>query len=195
MKRDVLQASPCPVARSLARVGDPWSMLILRDAFYGMTRFDEFERSLGIAPNILTARLKALVADGLLERYRYSERPPRDEYRLTEAGRDARPIIFALLAWGNRHWAPEGASVVIVNADTGERAEPLMVDRVTGRELSDPAFRVEAGPAASPRVHLRLARAKSAVIRSPGLTSGGSRQERSARPDVRARNGRSSRPG
>jgi len=159
MNRDVLQTSPCPVARSLARLGDPWSMLILRDTFYGMTRFDEFERSLGIAPNILTARLKALVADGLLERHRYSERPPRYEYRLTEAGRDTRSIIFALLAWGNRHLAPEGPSVIVVNGDTREWAEPVMVDRGTGRPLSDPAFRIEAGPAAGQSVHHRVASA------------------------------------
>ena len=175
MNRDVLQASSCPVARSLARLGDPWSMLILRDTFHGMTRFDEFERSLGIAPNILTARLKALVADGLLERHRYSERPPRYEYRLTEAGRDARSIAFALLAWGNRHLAPEGPSVVVVNDDTGERAEPMMVDRVTGRPLSDPAFRLEAGPAAGPSVHRRVASAAKRAAASgrhvhPGRT-------------------------
>lgn len=119
-------------------------MLILRDAYKGMTRFDEFERSLGIAPNILTARLKALVADGLFERHLYSERPPRHEYWLTEAGRDARTIAFALLAWGNRHVAVDGTSMVVVDGDTGVAAEPTMVDRITGRPLSDPAFRIEA---------------------------------------------------
>ena len=147
MNRDVLHASPCPVARSLARLGDPWSMLILRDALMGMTRFDQFERSLGIAPNILTARLKAMVADGLLERRPYSERPPRHEYLLTEAGRDAQTITFALLAWGNRHLAPEGRTIVVVHGDTGQRADPVMVDRVSGLPLSDPAFRLTPTPA------------------------------------------------
>lgn len=159
MRRALLDGSPCPVARSLGCFGDPWSMLILRDAFYGMTRFDEWERSLGIAPNILTARLKALVEDGLLERHRYSERPPRHEYRLTDAGRDARSVLFALLAWGNRHLAPEGHSVVVLNAETGEAADPVMVDRKTGRPLSDPAFRIATGPAANTRVHQRVAAA------------------------------------
>jgi DNA-binding HxlR family transcriptional regulator len=156
MKRDLLDDSPCPIARSLGALGDPWAMLILRDAYYGMTRFDEFERSLKIAPNILTARLKALVQDGLLERHPYSERPPRFEYRLTEAGRDARSITLALLAWGNRHLAPEGQSVVVVNDETGELAEPVMVDRVTGRPLSDAVFRIGAGPAATEAVHGRV---------------------------------------
>lgn len=134
-------------------------MLILRDAFYGMTRFDEWERSLGIAPNILTARLKALVGDGLLERHRYNERPPRHEYRLTQAGRDAHSVIVALLAWGNRHLAPEGPRVVVLNSDTGQIAEPVMVDRITGQLLSDPVFRIGAGPAADDRVQRKVAAA------------------------------------
>ncbi len=159
MRRTTLDDSPCPVARSLGCFGDPWSMLILRDALYGMTRFDEWERSLGIAPNILTARLKELVEDGMLERHRYSERPPRYEYRLTEAGRDAQSVIFALLAWGNRHLAPEGPSVVVLNSETGQAAEPVMVDRTTGRPLSDPVFRIGAGPAADKRIHQKVATA------------------------------------
>lgn len=159
MRRAILDKSPCPVARSLGCFGDPWSMLILRDALYGMTRFDEWERSLGIAPNILTARLKALVEDGLLGRHRYSERPPRHEYRLTEAGRDAQSVIVALLAWGNRHLAPEGPSIVVLNSETGQAAEPVMVDRTTGRTLSDPMFRIGAGPAAGNGVRQRVAAA------------------------------------
>ena len=159
MRRVVLDNSPCPVARSLGCFGDSWSMLILRDAFYGMTRFDEWERSLGIAPNILTARLKALVEDGLLERHRYSERPPRYEYRLNDAGQDTRSVLFALLAWGNRHLAPEGPSVIVLNAETGEAADPVMMDRKTGRPLSDPAFQIAAGPAAGTRVRQRVAAA------------------------------------
>ena len=159
MRRAVLDNSPCPVARSLGCFGDPWSMLILRDAFYGMTRFDEWERSLGIAPNILTARLKALVEDGLMERHRYSERPPRYEYRLTEAGVDARSVILALLAWGNRHLAPEGPNVIVLDTETGQAADPVMVDRITGRPLSDGMFRIGAGPAGGPEIRKRVAAA------------------------------------
>ncbi len=104
---------PCPIARSLERVGEWWSILILRDALHGYTRFDQFQKSLGIAPNMLTRRLNALVEAGLLERRRYSAHPPRDEYVLTARGRDFRPVIVALLAWGNKHFAPEGASVLL----------------------------------------------------------------------------------
>src|SRR5215204_4399871 len=98
MQRKSFGAMPCPIARSLDRVGEWWSILILRDAFAGMTRFEEFRESLGIAPNMLTRRLNALVEAGLLERQRYSERPPRDEYRLTNRGRDFRPVLLAMLA-------------------------------------------------------------------------------------------------
>jgi len=139
----------CPVARSVARVGDEWSVLILRDALYGLTRFDEFQKSLGIAPNILTRRLASLVEDGMLERIQYSEHPPRSEYRLTEAGRDFRTVVLAMVAWGNRHFAHEGLSMMVVDAKTGEIADPILVDRQSGRPLIGPDFRVVAGPAAN----------------------------------------------
>src|ERR1700678_4849347 len=115
------KASPrteCPAACALETVGEWWSILILRDAFAGMTRFDEFQKSLGIAPNMLTRRLTALVEAGLLQRHRYSEHPPRDEYRLTGRGHDFRPVLLAMLAWGTRNFAPEGPSVQIVDAET-----------------------------------------------------------------------------
>src|SRR6202166_4146474 len=130
MKRTSFGAMPCPIARGLERVGEWWSILILRDALHGYTRFDQFQKSLGIAPNMLTRRLSALVEAELLERRRYSEHPPRDEYVLTARGRDFRPVIVALLAWGNKHFAPEGASVLLVDARTGLAAEPILVDRV-----------------------------------------------------------------
>ena len=155
MRRKSFGNMQCPIARSLERVGEWWSILILRDASLGLTRFDEFQESLGIAPNILTRRLKALVETGLLERRRYNERPPRDEYVLTQAGCDFRPVLWALLAWGNKHFAPEGASVVIVDSQTGVEAEPVLVDRKSGRPLAAPAFRSAAGPAADARTRRR----------------------------------------
>jgi len=145
----------CPIARSLERVGEWWSILILRDAFQGLTRFDEFQKSLDIAPNMLTRRLKALVEAGLLERRRYSERPPRDEYLLTERGRDFRPVLWSLLVWGNKHFAPEGASVLLVDSKTGAPADPVLVDRASGRLLTSPEFRSVAGPAADDRTRRR----------------------------------------
>jgi DNA-binding HxlR family transcriptional regulator len=155
MRRTSFGNMQCPIARSLERVGEWWSILILRDASLGLTRFDEFQESLGIAPNILTRRLKALVEAGLLERCRYSERPPRYEYVLTESGRDFRPVLWALLAWGNKHFAPEGASVVVVDSTTGVEADPVLVDGNSGRPLTTAAFRSAAGPAADARTRRR----------------------------------------
>ena len=142
MQRTSFGDMPCPIARSLEHVGEWWSILILREAFNGRTRFDEFREVLGVAPNMLTRRLKALVAAGLLERRRYCERPPRDEYVLTERGRDFRPVLLSLMTWGNRHFAPEGPRVQIVNAETGEPADPVLVDRATGQPIDSPAFKV-----------------------------------------------------
>ena len=141
MRRKSFDGMTCPIARSLERVGEWWSILILRDAFHGATRFEQFQKSLDIAPNMLTRRLAALVEAGLLERRRYSERPPRDEYVLTERGRDFRPVLWSLLAWGNKHFAPEGPSVVIVDGETGAVADPVLVDRASGRPLTSPPFR------------------------------------------------------
>ncbi|MFT8243400.1 winged helix-turn-helix transcriptional regulator [Roseomonas sp. BN140053] len=158
MQRKSFSGMQCPIARSLEHVGEWWSILILRDAFNGLRRFDEFQTSLGIAPNMLTRRLKGLVESGLLERRRYSERPPRDEYLLTERGRDFRSVTLALLAWGNKHLTPEGISIQLVNRDTGAVAEPVLVDRVSGRPVTDPVFRTVPGPAADAGTRQRLAR-------------------------------------
>jgi DNA-binding HxlR family transcriptional regulator len=141
MQRKSFGSMTCPIARSLERVGEWWSILILRDAFRGLTRFDQFQKSLDIAPNILTRRLNALVESGLLERRAYSEHPPRFEYVLTERARDFRAVLWALLAWGNRHFAPEGPSVVVVDTETGETADPVLVDRHTGKVMAEPTFR------------------------------------------------------
>src|SRR5882672_5043456 len=138
MKRKSFGDMQCPIARSLERVGEWWSILILRDALHGLTRFDEFQKSLDIAPNMLTRRLNGLVESGLLERRRYSERPPRDEYVLTARGRDFRPVLLALLAWGNKHFAPEGASVQLIDTKTGAAVDPILVDPATGKPIREP---------------------------------------------------------
>ncbi len=151
MQRKSFGNMQCPIARSLERVGEWWSILILRDAFRGLSRFDEFQKSLDIAPNMLTRRLNALVAGGLLERRRYREHPPRYEYVLTARGRDFRPVLLALLAWGNRHFTPEGKSVLIVDSRTGVEVDPIVVDSATGRPLVEPDFRTAPGPAADER--------------------------------------------
>jgi DNA-binding HxlR family transcriptional regulator len=146
MQRKTFGQMQCPIARGLERVGEWWNILILRDAFYGLARFDEFQTSLGIATNTLTRRLTTLVDEGLLERRLYSEKPPRYEYVLTPRGRDFRPVLLALLAWGNEHFAPEGPSVELVDAETGAPFRPILVDETTGRPVAK--ARVVLGPAA-----------------------------------------------
>jgi DNA-binding HxlR family transcriptional regulator len=157
MQHKDLGEMQCPIARTLEKVGEWWSILILRDAFQGLTRFDQFEKSLGIAPNMLTRRLKTLVDSGLLERRLYSERPARYEYVLTPKGRDFRPVLWSLVAWGNKHLSPEGESAIIVDAKTGERAEPVLIDKRSGRVLRSPEFIVASGPAADERTRERHA--------------------------------------
>jgi DNA-binding HxlR family transcriptional regulator len=159
MKRTDFAESPCPVARSLGRVGEWWSILILRDAFYGMTRFDEFEKSLKIAPNILTRRLADLVEAGLLERRQYNARPPRYEYLLTETGRSFKPVLYSFIAWGNLNFAPEGASVEVVDRETGKPAVPVLADANTGLPIDDARYGLAPGPAAGEGMRARLARA------------------------------------
>lgn len=159
MQRKSFGNMSCPIARSLERVGEWWSILILRDAFYGLTRFDEFQKSLSIAPNMLTRRLNALVEEGLLERRQYCEKPPRFEYHLTDRGRDFRPVMLALMAWGNKHFAPEGKSVVLVDADSGEQVEPVLYDSKHGREITPQTHFVGVGPMADESIVRRIERA------------------------------------
>ncbi len=142
MQRKSFSGMQCPIARGLEHVGEWWSILILRDAFRGLTRFDDFSGSLGIAPNMLTRRLNALVEAGMLARQRYNERPPRDEYVLTERGRDFRPVLLAMLSFGNAHFPPDDRVVQIVNTENGQRVDPLLVDPSTGQRVDGPGYQV-----------------------------------------------------
>lgn len=126
--------SPCPIARSLTVAGDGWSILILRDAHAGLTRFDQFRKSLGIAPTMLTRRLATLTEEGLLEKRRYSEHPPREEYLLTDAGRDFLPVLFMIGAWG-RKYRGGGKLTQFFDAETGTEIQAIAVDEVTGAKI------------------------------------------------------------
>ncbi|WP_327292951.1 winged helix-turn-helix transcriptional regulator [Streptomyces sp. NBC_01198] len=153
-----LEDRECPLSTTVQHVGEWWTLLILHDAFDGYTRFDQFQQSLDISTSMLTARLKTLVADGLLERRPYQTSPVRHEYLLTERGRSLRPVIVALAAWGNQHLAPEERSMILVDAETGEEAEPVVVDAHTGRSLADSdAYVFAAGPAGSTGMRARYA--------------------------------------
>ncbi len=135
MRRTSFESMACPVARAADVLGDSWNMLILREAFYGHTRFDEFMSELGIASNTLTRRLNELVEAGLLEKQLYSEKPPRYEYLLTDKGRDFRPVLLTLMDWGNKHATPKRQPVRLIDTATGEAVELALVDAKTGQPI------------------------------------------------------------
>lgn len=135
------RVGPCPIGRALARIGDAWSLLILRDASRGPLRFEQARVELGIAPNILTRRLATLVEDGLLDRRAYCERPPRFEYVLTDKGADVVPILLAIGAWGRKYHG-EGGTSYVVDESTGLPFEPLLVDARSGKPLPPGAMRI-----------------------------------------------------
>lgn len=147
-----LEDRECPLSTTVEHVGEWWTLLILHDAFDGYTRFDQFQENLGISSSMLTARLKSLVADGLLERRPYRTNPVRHEYVLTELGRSLRPVIVALAAWGNARLAPQDRSMILVDADSGEEVEPVVVDARTGHAARrQRRLRLHGGPGGEPR--------------------------------------------
>ncbi|MDA9444859.1 transcriptional regulator [Bradyrhizobium sp. CCBAU 51745] len=146
----------CPVGRAVETVGEWWSILILRDALQGSTRFDEFERNLSIAPNILSRRLAHLTKTGMFVRRRYQERPPRYEYVLTDKARDFFPVIATLLAWGNKHLAPKGESILLATRDDRRPLDPVVVDATDRQPITLANAVVIAGPAASRLMRRRL---------------------------------------
>jgi DNA-binding HxlR family transcriptional regulator len=141
----------CSVAKTLDVVGEWWTLLILRDAFDGKRRFDDFHASLGMARSVLTARLKKLTDSGVLERSRYSEHPPRYEYRLTEKGEALFPVIAALIRWGDE-WAPSAAGppVVFVHESCGRITQPALTCPHCGGGVGAANTHTEPGPGALP---------------------------------------------
>lgn len=136
MKRTSLTQAECPVARSLDAIGDWWSLLIVRDAFDGISRFGEFRRSLGIAKGMLTARLRDLVDCGVLETAPASDGSAYQDYLLTEKGRALFPVVVALRQWGQEHlYAPGEPHSVLVDAATGRPVEKLALRSADGKAL------------------------------------------------------------
>ena len=136
----------CSVAQCLEVVGDWWTMLIVRDTFLGVTRFEDFQRRLGISRNILQQRLAKLVDNGILVRVPYSEHPPRSDYRLTPKGRDLWPVLTAMRQWGDAHAAPDGPPLEIVHDSCGSVSHLAMVCDVCGRQVGPRDVHVEPGP-------------------------------------------------
>ena len=114
----------CSIARSLEVVGERWTLLVLRDLFLGVRRFETFQERMKIAPNILAKRLRGLEEAGVVERRRYSERPERFEYVLTDAGKDFLPVVLDLMRWGDAHAAPDGPPAVVRHAGCGGELGP-----------------------------------------------------------------------
>lgn len=137
----------CSVARTLDIVGDKWTLLVIRDAFYGVRRFEDFARDLGIARNVLTDRLGRLVEAGILEKRQYEERPPRHEYRLTRKGRDLFAVLLTLMHWGDT-WAPAdaGPPVDLIHHDCGETTHAVASCARCGGELAPFNVHVEPLP-------------------------------------------------
>jgi DNA-binding HxlR family transcriptional regulator len=140
-----LSGFECSVARTLEVVGDKWSLLVLRDAFYGVRRFEDFTRDLGIARNVLADRLVRLVDARVLERRRYQEHPPRFEYRLTAKGRELLPVLLTMMHWGDT-WEQrdDGGPVELIHDDCGNATHALAVCADCGEELT--RFNVHTAP-------------------------------------------------
>ena len=167
--RDSYPGMNCSVGAALEILGERWSFLVIREAFLGSRRFDQFQANLGIARNVLTTRLHTLVAEDVLARNRYQERPERYEYVLTEKGRALYPIIVALMAWGDRWASPRnGPPAILVDRETLRPLEPALVDRQTGAPIELGKVRLVPGPGANGATRRRLeAMQRAAAARKP----------------------------
>jgi DNA-binding HxlR family transcriptional regulator len=138
----------CSVAQCLEVVGEWWSMLILRDVFLGISRFDQFHERLGISRNILNQRLNRLVEAGVLTKVPYQEHPPRYDYRLTDKGRDLWPVLNAMRQWGDKYEAPDGPPLVVTHKTCGHVTQAVLTCSVCGESIGPRDVRAAAGPGA-----------------------------------------------
>jgi DNA-binding HxlR family transcriptional regulator len=161
MSRKSLQHLECAVANTVEMVNDSWTILILRDVFLGVRRFDEFVTDLGIARNVLADRLERLVANGMLETRLYQERPPRHEYRLTEQGKDLFDVLMTLWSYGERWKPPAGSERQrVIHVNCGNEAQAVAHCAHCGERLSRHDVRIE------PPLPVVRGRAESAIIAS-----------------------------
>jgi DNA-binding HxlR family transcriptional regulator len=138
----------CSIARSLELIGERWTLLIVRDAFLGLRRFDDFQESLGLSRGVLADRLSRLVEAGILERRMYQERPERYEYRLTEKGRDLWPVTIGLLKWGDRYYAENGPPRLVLHRGCGGEVTEHLTCAKCGAELTARDVEARPGPGA-----------------------------------------------
>lgn len=148
MRWNQINEMTCSVARSLSVVGDRWTMLIIRDAFLGIRRFENFQSDLRMTRHRLAARLQKLVDEGILKRVQYQDRPRRFEYRLTEKGLDLYPIVVSLLGWGDRWMAgADGPPIELVHRSCGEHITPIYTCPQCHQELTARDVSARPGPA------------------------------------------------
>lgn len=148
LKREY-EGQNCSIARTLELIGERWTVLILRDAFLGIRRFEDFQADLGVARNVLSSRLSRLVDEGLLEKRRYQERPERFEYRLTEKGIGLWPVLVSLVKWGDKYAAPSGPPRVIEHRDCGGQVNDHLTCDRCGRPLTARDVITRPGPGAA----------------------------------------------
>ena len=141
MRRASHAETHCSVARAIDVVGDPWTMLVVREAFFGTTRFEAFQRALDIPRATLSSRLDLLVERGVLERRPDAHRADRSTYHLTGKGRDLRPVLVTLMQWGDRWGGLDEPPVVLEEEGTGRRIQPVLVDADTGVPLAELSVR------------------------------------------------------
>ena len=158
MKPKSFAGMRCSIAGALELIGDRWALLVIRDLSLGLRRYDDLRASTGIPAATLAARLKHLAGAGIVERVQYQERPPRDEYRLTEKGRDLWKVNVALREWGDR-WDASGFGqpmVEIIDRETGRPLTLALVDAQTGVAVPLERAQLRAGPGAVSYTHLTL---------------------------------------
>ena len=147
MRWDELNQQSCSVARTLAVIGDRWTLMILRDCFLGVRRFDVFEQRLGITRHVLSNRLRKLVEYDILKKVAYQQRPLREEYRLTECGLDLHSIVLALVSWGDKHMADErGAPLLHRHKACGHIMHPVTICSKCAEPITARDIEVEIGP-------------------------------------------------
>ncbi|MFI6986237.1 winged helix-turn-helix transcriptional regulator [Embleya sp. NPDC050154] len=148
MRRKSFQEMACSVAQFLEVAGEWWTMLIVRDAFLGVTRFDDFHERLGISRNVLTQRLEHLIEHGVLTREVYQDKPVRYDYRLTDKGRTMWPVLNAMRQWGDQWAAPDGPPLIVTHSACGQPATAVHVCSHCGDPLTSRDLRASAGPGA-----------------------------------------------
>jgi DNA-binding HxlR family transcriptional regulator len=138
MRRTRFDDWPCPIARATDLIGDWWTPLVMRDAFAGSTRFDQFQKSLDVPRAVLAARLTRLCEEGMLDKVEYQDNPVRHEYLLTQKGREFWPVLAAMWRWGEDWMWPDGEQppVVLKDRETGAVVHPLVVDEATGEPVT-----------------------------------------------------------